>query len=39
MQLLGGELVVDYSSDEIRLMGSAVTVFHGVIEIGVQNEN
>ena len=39
VQLPGGELVVDYSSDEIRLMGSAATVFHGVIEIGVQNEN
>ena len=39
VQLLGGELVVDCSSEQVRLLGPAVTVFHGVIEIGGQNEN
>ena len=39
VQLLGGELVVDYSTDEIKLLGPAVTVFHGIIEVGGQNEN
>ena len=37
VQLPGGELVVDYSAEYVRLIGPAVTVFRGVIE--VHNEN
>lgn len=40
VMLPGGELVVDCSSSHVRLLGPAVTVFCGVIEIdGVKNEN
>ena len=40
VQLPGGELVVDCANEHVRLLGPAVTVFHGVIEIeGVSHEN
>ncbi len=40
VMLPGGELVVDCSQEHIRLLGPAVTVFHGIIEVnGVKNEN
>lgn len=39
VRLPGGELVVDCSSEQIRLLGPAATVFHGIIEIGAENEN
>ena len=31
--LPGGELTVDYTTEQIRLLGPAFTVFHGVIEV------
>ena len=37
VQLPGGELVVDYTGEQVRLLGPAVTVFRGIIE--VENEN
>ena len=40
VQLPGGELVVDCAGERVRLLGPAVTVFHGVIEIdGGAHEN
>ena len=39
VQLPGGELVVDYASEEIRLLGAAVTVFHGIVDVGGEYEN
>ncbi len=40
VQLPGGELVVDYAGEYVRLLGPAVTVFHGVMEINeVAHEN
>lgn len=40
VQLPGGELVVDCSRENVRLLGPAETVFHGVVEVdGVESEN
>lgn len=39
VQLPGGELVVDCSGEQVRLMGPAVTVFQGIIDIGDVDEN
>lgn len=39
VQLPGGELVVDCSGEYVRLLGPAMTVFHGVIEVGADDEN
>ena len=39
VQLPGGELAVDCAGERVRLLGPAVTVFHGSIEIGGKNEN
>ncbi len=40
VQLPGGELAVDCSAEHVRLLGPAVTVFHGAMEIeGDNHEN
>ncbi|MBR4418728.1 MAG: diaminopimelate epimerase [Clostridia bacterium] len=39
VKLPGGELVVDCSGEQVRLLGPAVTVYQGTIEIGDNNEN
>ncbi len=39
VKLPGGELVVDCSGEQVRLLGPAVTVYQGTIEIGDYNEN
>ncbi|MCQ2382178.1 MAG: diaminopimelate epimerase, partial [Clostridia bacterium] len=31
--LPGGELVIDYRTENIKLLGPAVTIYHGIIEI------
>ncbi len=37
VQLPGGELVVDYSGEQVRLLGPAKSVFYGVIEVDDEN--
>lgn len=39
VQLPGGELMVDCAGEHVRLLGPAVTVFHGTVEIGGGHEN
>jgi len=39
VKLPGGELIVDCSGEQVRLLGPAVTVYQGTIEIGDNNEN
>ena len=39
VQLPGGELVVDCSGEQVRLLGPAVTVYKGTIELGDSNED
>ncbi len=39
VQLPGGELVVDCSAEQVRLLGPAATVFQGTIEVGEADEN
>ena len=39
VKLPGGELTVDCAGEHVRLIGPAVTVFQGSIEIGGANEN
>lgn len=39
VQLPGGELVVDYVSEQVRLLGPAYEIFRGVIEVEVQDED